>query len=83
MRKAAPDEMVVAWQSDECKTVQLNSLALPLQGSFIPLFRSPRTARRLSWAIFDSSLRDGGATQLDEAERTNLFLQQLAFMRLT
>ena len=42
----------------------------------------PFALLRLSWGIFDSSLRDAGARQLDEAERTNLFRHQIAFMRL-
>ena len=75
------------WQSQECKTDRLNSFVLPLRGSFISLFRSPRTAPSLrsglSWAIIEPSLRDDGATQLDEAERTNLFCQQITSTRLS
>jgi hypothetical protein len=58
----------------------------PYRGSFISLFSFPRTApllrSGLSWAIFDSSLRDEGAAQFDEAEKTNSLRQQVTFMRL-
>ena len=48
----------------------------PPQGAGIRSGRVPRIALRLSWAIIDSSLRDDGTTQPDEAEETSLLHRQ-------